>query len=35
MVLRTASTWIKERDSLKRVAEANEVFGGISTEVLS
>jgi 5-methylthioribose kinase len=34
MVLRTASTWIKERDSLKTVAEANKVFEGIRAEVL-
>jgi len=34
MVLRTASTWIRERDKLETVAEANKVFDEVREEVL-
>ena len=33
MVLRTASTWVRERASLKTVAAANEVFDAVRTQV--
>ena len=35
IVLRTASTWIRERKSLRTVAAANAVFDRVRTEVLS
>lgn len=35
MVLRTASTWIRERATLKRVTAANAVFDTVRAEVLS
>lgn len=34
MVLRTASTWIRERENLKSVAEANKVFDQVRAEVM-
>ena len=34
MVLRTASTWIRERNNLATVAAANEVFDAVRAEVL-
>lgn len=34
MVLRTASTWIRERENLKTVAEANKVFDRVRAEVM-
>lgn len=34
MVLRTASTWIRDRETLATVAEANKVFDDVRAEVL-
>ena len=35
IVLRTASTWIKERDQLETVAASNEVFDRVVGEVMT